>query len=130
MLHHVVSNIQSLTLFITHYQALARISEQFQGELKNVHMRFTEQEKEKGDMNVTFLYEIGEGVAHRSYGLNVAKLAGLPKSLLDEAGKQSSQMEQQEARRRLGYLSKAAGTLVKDGGHEQLEHLLAGIEQL
>ena len=130
VLHHVVSNIRSLTLFITHYQALARISEQFQGELKNVHMRFTEQEDEKGDMNVTFLYEVGEGVAHRSYGLNVAKLAGLPKSLLDEAAKRSSQMEQQEARRRLDYLSKAAGALMKEGGHEKLEHLLAGIEQL
>jgi DNA mismatch repair protein MSH3 len=49
-----------MTLFITHYQDLAKI--QLPG-LKNVHVRFEEQGEE-----ITFLYEIGEGVAHRSYG--------------------------------------------------------------
>ncbi|KAK5122465.1 Mismatch repair protein msh3 [Meristemomyces frigidus] len=130
VLCHIVSNLRSLTLFITHYQSLARMSEQFQGELKNVHMRFTEQETGKGETDVTFLYEIGEGVAHRSYGLNVAKLAGLPQSLLEEASKQSTQMEQQEAKRRLGYLSKAAGALMTGNSVESMEHLVAGVEQL
>ncbi|KAK5132449.1 Mismatch repair protein msh3 [Meristemomyces frigidus] len=130
VLYHAVRNLRSLTLFITHYQALARIADQFQGELKNVHMSFTEQENEKGEMDVTFLYEVSEGVAHRSYGLNVAKLAGLPKGLLEEASRRSAQMEEQEARRRLGYLSKVAGALVGNCGAESVEHLVAGIEQL
>lgn len=130
VLYHLVSKLRSLTLFITHYQALARMSEQFEGELKNVHMRFTEQETGDGETDVTFLYEVGEGVAHRSYGLNVAKLAGLPTTLLEKASKRSSQMEEQEARRRLGYLSKAAGALLEKCSVEGMEHLVAGIEQL
>ncbi|KAK4904109.1 Mismatch repair protein msh3, partial [Elasticomyces elasticus] len=63
------------TLFITHYQVLARMAEMYENKiLRNVHMKFSEDE-EGGD-NVTFLYEVGDGVAHWSYGLNVARLAG------------------------------------------------------
>ena len=128
VLHHMVSRLYSLTLFITHYQSLARMSEQFSGELKNVHMRFTEQDTEIGEKDVTFLYEVGEGVAHRSYGLNVAKLAGLPKDLLDEASRRSRDMEDEEGGKRLNYLSKVVGSLVKDEKMEDLEHFVAGLE--
>lgn len=129
VLGHMVSELKSLTLFITHYQALARIAEQFNGELKNVHMRFNEQKDEDGSGDVTFLYEVGEGVAHRSYGLNVAKLAGLPKTLIDRAGQESAKMELEEGRRRLGFLSNAmAGLVFGDVG--KMELLVAGIEQL
>ena len=131
VLHHAVSHLKCLTLFITHYQSLARVADHFNGELKNVHMRFTEQQHEDGsETDITFLYEVGEGVAHRSYGLNVARLAGLPKSLLDEASKRSTQMEGVESRRRLGYLAKAMGALVDGGKVEEMERLVAGIEQL
>ncbi|KAK3048136.1 Mismatch repair protein msh3 [Extremus antarcticus] len=130
VLHHVVAKLKSLTLFITHYQSLARIAEKFDGELKNVHMRFTEQETQTGEKDVTFLYEVGEGVAHRSYGLNVAKLAGLPKSLLEEASRRSKQMEEEESRRRLNHLSKIIGELAVDGGSESVERLVAAVEQI
>ncbi|KAK5675879.1 Mismatch repair protein msh3 [Elasticomyces elasticus] len=132
VLRHAVEELKCLTLFITHYQSLARIAEQFPaGELKNVHMKFTEQANGQGEPDVTFLYEVGEGVAHRSYGLNVAKLAGLPKSLLDEAGRRSSQMEGVEATRRLAYLAKATSKLLLPGGDvEEMEKLVAAIDQL
>ncbi|KAK5729809.1 Mismatch repair protein msh3 [Elasticomyces elasticus] len=132
VLRHAVEELKCLTLFVTHYQSLARIAEQFPGgELKNVHMKFTEQANGQGEPDVTFLYEVGEGVAHRSYGLNVAKLAGLPKSLLDEAGRRSSQMEGVEATRRLTYLAKATSQLLLPGGHvEDMEKLVAAIDQL
>lgn len=126
----MVSKLKSLTLFITHYQSLARMSEHFDGELKNVHMRFTEQDTETGEKDVTFLYEVGDGVAHRSYGLNVAKLAGLPKSLLDEASRRSKQMEQEEGRKRLNYLFKVVGSLARASTVVDLEHLVAGLEQM
>jgi len=53
-----------MCLFVTHYQSLARLEKVCDG-LKNVHVTFVEDEGGKG---VTFLYEVGEGVAHRSYG--------------------------------------------------------------
>ena len=109
-----------------------------------MHMRFTETESsgrggEDGDddnsdggggKDVTFLYQVGEGTAHRSYGLNVAKLAGLPKGLLEVARQRSQAMEEQEAKRRLGYLSKTAKQLLEGDSGEMLEHLIAGVEQL
>lgn len=67
VLDHVVRETKSLTLFITHYQQLSSLAKAFEhGELRNVHMRFTEGGDEGQD--ITFLYQIGEGVAHRSYG--------------------------------------------------------------
>lgn len=131
VLSHMVSELKSLTLFITHYQALARMASQFAGELQNVHMRFNEQKNEDGQRgDVTFLYEVGEGVAHRSYGLNVAKLAGLPKSLIDKAADESAKMEFEEGKRRLGFLANAMQGVVSGGEAEKLELLVAGIEQL
>lgn len=67
VLDHVVRDTKSLTLFITHYQNLSALAKGFEnGELKNVHMRFTESGDDGQD--ITFLYEVAEGVAHRSYG--------------------------------------------------------------
>ena len=67
VLDHVVRDTKSLTLFITHYQQLSTLAKGFQhGELKNVHMKF--HEAGDGGQDITFLYEVGEGVAHRSYG--------------------------------------------------------------
>lgn len=67
VLDHVVRNIQSLTLFITHYQNLSSVAKGFSNnELKNVHVKF--QEGGENGEEITFLYEVGDGVAHRSYG--------------------------------------------------------------
>jgi len=92
VLDHVVREKKSLTLFITHYQNLSALAKAFENsELKNVHMKFTE----TGDdgQEITFLYEVGEGVAHRSYGLNVARLANVPESVLDVAALKSKELE-------------------------------------
>jgi DNA mismatch repair protein MSH3 len=56
-----------MTMFITHYQDLARVEKGLTGRLRNVHVKF-EESGEKGNENITFLYEVCEGVAHRSYG--------------------------------------------------------------
>jgi DNA mismatch repair protein MSH3 len=87
-----------MTLFITHYQQLARLEDAL-GEkgLKNVHMRFFEE----GDEKITFLYEVGDGVAHRSYGLNVARLANVPESVLRVAAVKSKEMEEGIGRRKM-----------------------------
>lgn len=132
VLWDVVERLKSFTLFITHYQSLARMASMWPaGELKNVHMQFTETEgsAEEGK-DITFLYEVGEGVAHRSYGLNVARLAGLPKTLIEVAGQQSSLMEAEEKRRRMTFLASAVGAMLGGGGVEELETVVAGIEQL
>ena len=103
VLDYVVRDKKSLALFITHYQNLSSLAKGFEnGELKNVHMKFTE----TGDagQDVTFLYEVGEGVAHRSYGLNVARLANVPESVLEIAAVKSKELEYDVNEKHLDHL--------------------------
>lgn len=103
VLDWLIREKKCLTLFITHYQVLARMASNFENEvLKNVHVKFSEDEQ--GGDNVTFLYEIGEGVAHRSYGLNVARLAGLDSAVIELAKSKSLELEEGVKCRKLGAL--------------------------
>jgi DNA mismatch repair protein MSH3 len=128
VLDFMVRDSRAFTLFITHYQTLATMADGFPGgELRNVHMRFAEQE---GSDQVTFLYEVGEGTAHRSYGLNVARLANLPERVIELAGGMSRQMEEQM---RLKKVRALAGVLGGKGAgklEDWLEAVVEGIEQL
>ena len=131
VLDFLVREKRGLVLFITHYQTLATMAGGFPGgELRNVHMRF-QQEGDEGSENVTFLYEVGEGVAHRSYGLNVARLANIPESVIEMARQRSKELEEKTKAKRLAAL---VGMVKKEGGEEmeeeRLEVLVEGIEQL
>jgi DNA mismatch repair protein MSH3 len=129
VLDFLVREKRGLVLFITHYQTLATMAGGFAGgELRNVHMRF-QQEGEEGSENVTFLYEVGEGVAHRSYGLNVARLANIPQRVIDMARERSSELEERTRAKRLAAL---VGIVGMDGQmeEERLQALVEGIEQL
>lgn len=132
VLDHMVRSIRSLTLFITHYQHLSRMVASFpDNELRNVHMSFKES-GENGDDEITFLYEVTEGVAHRSYGLNVARLANLPSSVLDLAREKSSELEESIRRKRLAALVGAVGNVVQVGEvkDDLLDRLMASVEQV
>ncbi|KAF2419033.1 DNA mismatch repair protein-like protein msh3 [Tothia fuscella] len=120
-----------MTLFITHYQHLARLESGCHG-LKNVHMKFEESGK-PGEEEVTFLYEVGEGVAHRSYGLNVARLANVLKSVIDVAAVKSKDLEQSVERRKVDNLCRLMGTMmgpVGEADRDALDRVVAAIEQL
>lgn len=99
VLDYVIRDIGALTLFITHYQHLARLQDQFNGELKNVHMSFEERD---GGREVVFLYEVAEGTSHRSYGLNVARLAQVPEKVIERAEGKSGELEESMGRSRVG----------------------------
>ncbi|RYP90127.1 hypothetical protein DL770_003749 [Monosporascus sp. CRB-9-2] len=158
VLRHVVQDTRCLTLFITHYQSLARVADGLGGRCKNVHMRFTATRRGGGgggepepaedaegadaDEEITFLYEVGEGVAHRSYGLNVARLARIPRKVIDVAARKSRELEDEMRRRRLSGAARLLADVLGGGGHpaenggsdeagaDQLDHLVASIEQL
>lgn len=128
VLHHVVTETKCLTLFITHYQSLARMADSLPG-LTNVHMKFTADTNESGEEVITFLYEVESGVAHRSYGLNVARLANIPRKVIDLAAAKSQELEQDLAIRRLQGTCHLLSQVLKTGG-EQLDHLISSIEHL
>jgi DNA mismatch repair protein MSH3 len=129
VLDFLVREKRGLVLFITHYQTLANMAGGFAGgELRNVHMRF-QQEGEEGSENVTFLYEVGEGVAHRSYGLNVARLANIPESVIEMARERSKELEERTKGKRLAALVGMVG-MDAQMEDERLQALVEGIEQL
>lgn len=135
VLDHVVRSTRCLTLFITHYQNLAAMARAFpDGELRNVHMRFAESDPGSGDQDkeITFLYEVAEGVAHRSYGLNVARLANLPQSVLDVARQKSRELEVKIKRKRLAAAVRDIGALVDETADDDtlVERLETVAEQL
>ncbi|POR32643.1 DNA mismatch repair protein MSH3 [Tolypocladium paradoxum] len=129
VLHHVVTDTRCLTLFITHYQNLARVVDGLDG-VANVHMKFKADRGADGEEEITFLYEVGEGVAHRSYGLNVARLARIPKKVIDVAAEKSRVMELEMRTRRLRGACRTLNEVIMDSGSEQLQQLIASIEQL
>ena len=124
VLDYLVRDKKCLTLFITHYQTLARLEAMWPGgELRNVHMRF----QEEGRDEVTFLYEVGVGVAHRSYGLNVARLAGLGGGVIEVARGKSLELERVVRGRRLRGVGRA---LLGEEVEVDVERLVEGIEEL
>lgn len=70
---------QSRALFATHYHELTALKET----LEAVSLRSMKVREWKGD--VVFLHEVASGAADRSYGIQVAKLAGLPKAVINRA---------------------------------------------
>ena len=99
-LQHFVTVIKSLTLFVTHYPSLAELQAQFPEHVGNFHMSFLADADAAGDEeHVTFLYKLVERAAQRSYGLNVARLAGLPAALVAVARERSRELEQAIATR-------------------------------
>uniref|UniRef100_A0A8C6VDV3 DNA mismatch repair protein MSH3 n=1 Tax=Naja naja TaxID=35670 RepID=A0A8C6VDV3_NAJNA len=107
-LEHFIKNVGSLTLFVTHYPPLCELERAYPTHVENYHMSFLVNEdysKAEDEQNhldcVTFLYQITKEVAARSYGLNVAKLADVPKEILKKAAYKSKELERSANVRRL-----------------------------
>ena len=86
---HLHAKNRCRTLFATHFHELTALGETL-GNLHNVTMKVKEWE---GD--VVFLHEVGAGAADRSYGVQVAKLAGLPESVVARARDVLDRLEEQ-----------------------------------
>ncbi len=86
---HLAAEVGALTLFATHYFELTALPEQ-QPMVANVHLDATEYNEQ-----LVFLHTIQEGPASRSYGLQVAKLAGIPARVVSEARQKLGELETQ-----------------------------------
>ncbi len=90
MLEYIDEAIGAKTLFSTHYHELTDLAEEHQS-MRNVHVDVREEKNE-----IEFRYRVVEGKADKSYGINVAKLAHLPKVVLDRASQLLSNFESQD----------------------------------
>jgi len=79
VIEHIHQRIRARTLFATHYHELTELADQLDG-VRNLHVSV----KEAGDQ-IIFLRRVEPGRADRSYGIEVARLAGLPMNVIERA---------------------------------------------
>ena len=89
----------AFTLFVSHYPSIFKEYENHRA-CSNHHMSFIAnacQSKEEDNINenhkesIIFLYKVVEGIAEKSYGLNVARLAGIDGAIIQKAFQKSEQ---------------------------------------
>jgi DNA mismatch repair protein MutS len=88
IIEYVHEHVRAKTLFSTHYHELTDL-EKTLPRLKNVHVGATEKNGE-----LVFLHKVSAGPADKSYGIHVAKLAGMPDSLLQRADQILGELEE------------------------------------
>ena len=88
---YLVKELKARTLFATHYHELLKLAEKFPESVKNYNV-LVEEDIEKG--TVIFLRKIVEGGTDRSYGIYVAKMAGLPNKVIKRANEILESFEQ------------------------------------
>ncbi len=91
LVEHFIEKTKALTLFATHYHELIEVAERYEA-AKNLTV-----ETVNHNGNVQFLYRLIEKPASQSFGLYVAKLAGLPNSILKRSEEILAQLEQNHA---------------------------------
>nr|WP_245889760.1 DNA mismatch repair protein MutS [Fulvimonas soli] len=84
---HLATASRAFTLFATHYFELTELAGEYPG-IANVHLDAVEYGEQ-----LVFMHAVKEGPANRSFGLQVAALAGLPKSVLAEARRTLAELE-------------------------------------
>ena len=128
----LAERIKSYTLFATHYFELTVLSEKYPG-VFNRHLSAAEHGEQ-----IIFLHKVKEGPASQSYGLQVAKLAGLPKAVIQQAQKKLRELENQEVREKQKNFSSGSVVFQNDlfvddllpGTQRLPEELLSAIEKL
>ena len=86
---YLAERSQSLTLFATHYFELTQLADLI-SEVENVHLTAVEHND-----HIVFMHEVQSGPASQSYGLQVAQLAGVPKSVIQKAKTKLIQLEEE-----------------------------------
>jgi DNA mismatch repair protein MutS len=94
MARDIATRVRAFALFATHYFELTTLATEVEG-CTNVHLDATEH----GD-GIVFLHAVKDGPANRSYGLQVAQLAGVPRPVIGEARRYLEALESQRDRQR------------------------------
>ncbi len=94
IIDYIATKVKCKTLFSTHYHELTDMESKLPG-IRNVHVSIDET-----DGDITFLHKVMDGPVDKSYGINVAKLANLPISVIDKAQELLEEYEKNDNRPR------------------------------
>ena len=92
IIDYISTKIKCKTLFSTHYHELTDMENKLPG-IHNVHVSIDET-----DGDITFLHKVMDGPVDKSYGINVAKLANLPISVIDKANELLREYENNDSK--------------------------------
>ncbi|MBF2754785.1 MAG: DNA mismatch repair protein MutS [Gammaproteobacteria bacterium AqS3] len=122
-LRHLVLQRGSFALFATHYFELTELAESLPATV-NLHFSANEYEDARGHVRLAFQHRVHEGATNRSYGLHVARLAGIPEPVLGDARSKMQELDQPR--------KESAGTETPpaqaSGGRSPIEERLALID--
>ncbi|MGY0561388.1 DNA mismatch repair protein MutS [Luteimonas sp. A277] len=90
---HLAAANRSMTLFATHYFELTALAAPGSG-IANVHLDAVEHTDRSGTDTLVFMHTVKDGPANRSFGLQVAALAGLPRATVADARARLAELEQ------------------------------------
>ena len=119
---HIVQKIGCMTVFATHFDELTAL-EEHEASVTNSHVTACGD----GQNGLTFLYEVRPGPCLESFGIQVAEMANMPRSIITDAKRKAKQLENFDYRKR----SKEAEEDCDSGeGHESSEKTAAQMEFL
>ncbi len=82
---HLAQHNRAFTLFATHYFELTALANEPGAGIANVHLDAVDHRDSQGNERLVFMHAVREGPANRSFGLQVAALAGLPRPVIAQA---------------------------------------------
>ena len=94
IIDYIATKVKCKTLFSTHYHELTDMENKLPG-IRNVHVSIDEI-----DGDITFLHKVMDGPVDKSYGINVAKLANLPITVIDKANELLEEYENNDSKPR------------------------------
>lgn len=124
ILEYIHDKIKAKTLFSTHYHELTSLAGDLRN-LRNVHVSAVEE-----DGKITFLHKIKIGAVDKSYGIHVASLAKLPKSLIDRATEILNVYENKNAKKQPFTQTSLFLTLEEEQKENEIEKKLKSINPL
>jgi len=116
--------VKAMTLFATHYFELTRLADDHEG-IVNVHLTA----REHGD-RIVFLHSVREGPANQSYGLQVARLAGLPQEVLARARRHLERLEAEAERAESAQMNLFAAQKAKEPARSEPDPIAAILDDV
>ena len=124
ILEYVSTKIKCKTLFSTHYHELTDLDLKIKS-IKNVHVEASE-----SDGNVVFLHKVSDGATDKSYGIHVARLAGLPEDLLKNSESILKRYESTNSKKKDAFVEQISMDFTNNNTNNELEEFIKTIDPL
>ena len=124
ILEYIHNHIHAKTMFSTHYHELTSMSKKL-ARIKNVHVS-----AEENNGNIVFLHKVKDGAIDKSYGINVASLAKLPKEVIERANEILIEHENSAKNKKISNVMQTSFDFSEDNSQKELFDEISKINPL